>query len=188
MLWIPGTLTTRTRPWFAFRLGCSGYGRTPCPPRPAHLRQPDCRSPDSPGRNRAEPEVEGGSVGQHPTARYNRLGAPLYLSAAKIAEVIASPSQFQPVRLASRREAFDHPEWLFELKYDGFRALAFVEQGRCRLVSRNGNTFQSFDGLADSLPQELRCRVPRQARSAAVQPAPLPARNSPLRRLRCPMV
>ena len=24
-------------------------------------------------------------------------------------------------------DAFDHPDWLFELQHDGFRALAYVE-------------------------------------------------------------
>jgi bifunctional non-homologous end joining protein LigD len=46
---------------------------------------------------------------------------------------------------------FDGAEWLFELKYDGFRALAYIEQGRCRLVSRNGHEFSSFGSLASSL-------------------------------------
>ena len=33
---------------------------------------------------------------------------------------------------------FDDPEWIFELKYDGFRALAVIERGRAQLLSRNG--------------------------------------------------
>jgi bifunctional non-homologous end joining protein LigD len=41
------------------------------------------------------------------------------------------------------------------LKHDGFRSLAYVEHGRCRLVSRNGNDFKSFGplsiGIADTL-------------------------------------
>jgi len=34
---------------------------------------------------------------------------------------------------------FDSPGHLFEIKWDGIRALAFVEQGGCRLMSRRGN-------------------------------------------------
>ena len=34
---------------------------------------------------------------------------------------------------------FDRPGWLFELKYDGFRALAIREGARARLLSRRGN-------------------------------------------------
>lgn len=44
-------------------------------------------------------------------------------------------------------EPFDHPEWLFELEWDGFRAVAYIEAGMCRLVSRNGNIFKSFATL-----------------------------------------
>jgi bifunctional non-homologous end joining protein LigD len=68
------------------------------------------------------------------------------------------PPQFQPMLLGRRAEAFTHPDWLFELKYDGFRALAFVEDGVCRLVSRNGNTFKSFEELSPRLPKEVRSR------------------------------
>ena len=31
---------------------------------------------------------------------------------------------FTPMPLVRRREPFDHPEWIFELKYDGFRAFS----------------------------------------------------------------
>lgn len=34
-------------------------------------------------------------------------------------------------------EPFDDPDYLFELKYDGFRAIAYIENAGCRLVSRN---------------------------------------------------
>ena len=30
---------------------------------------------------------------------------------------------FQPMPLSRRPLPFDHPEWIFELKYDGFRSL-----------------------------------------------------------------
>jgi len=46
------------------------------------------------------------------------------------------------------REPFSSADWIFELKYDGFRALAEIEYGRCRLVSRNGNAFGTFQDLA----------------------------------------
>jgi len=36
-------------------------------------------------------------------------------------------------------EAFDAPDWLFEIKWDGYRAVAFLENGKLRLVSRNQN-------------------------------------------------
>jgi ATP-dependent DNA ligase len=39
------------------------------------------------------------------------------------------------------REPFDDPAWWVAVKLDGFRALPFVDGGRCRLVSRNGHVF-----------------------------------------------
>ena len=57
-----------------------------------------------------------------------------------------------------RKEPFSHPDWLFELKWDGFRALAFVERGECRLVSKNGNAFKSFLSLTRALPKEVRVK------------------------------
>jgi hypothetical protein len=37
------------------------------------------------------------------------------------------------------------------LKYDGFRALCYLEQGSCRLISRNGNLMTRFPGLGDQI-------------------------------------
>ena len=38
---------------------------------------------------------------------------------------------------------------------DGFRAVAYVEGGICRLVSRNRNAFKTFEPLAQAIGQEL---------------------------------
>src|SRR5262245_24709682 len=54
--------------------------------------------------------------------------------------------RFQLMPLGRRAEPFDDPEWLFELKYDGFRALAHVEFGRCTLVSRSANLTEQIHG------------------------------------------
>src|SRR5438270_10830547 len=54
---------------------------------------------------------------------------------------------FQPMPLSRRPASFDHPEWIFELKYDGFRSLAVIQNGRAQLISRNGNSFNSFEDL-----------------------------------------
>lgn len=55
---------------------------------------------------------------------------------------------FTPMRLLRIPEPFDHPEFVFEPKIDGFRALAYIRDGRCELVSRNGHTFKSWRQLA----------------------------------------
>jgi bifunctional non-homologous end joining protein LigD len=57
--------------------------------------------------------------------------------------------------LGRRREPFDHPDWLFELKWDGFRTLAHVTGGGSKLVSRSGNAFRGFPDLAAELALEV---------------------------------
>src|SRR6266849_3863022 len=61
--------------------------------------------------------------------------------------LFSRPMAFQPMPLSRRPLPFDHPEWIFELKYDGFRSLAIIQNGRTQLISRNGNPFNSFADL-----------------------------------------
>jgi bifunctional non-homologous end joining protein LigD len=47
-------------------------------------------------------------------------------------------------------EPFDDPAWLFEIKWDGYRALCAVEDGKLSLTSRNGlDMLKRFPGLAE---------------------------------------
>jgi hypothetical protein len=65
--------------------------------------------------------------------------------------VIASMQKLpliNPVRLS---EPFDHADWVFEAKFDGFRAAADTVRGR--LISRNGNCMPRFDEVLDLLPK-----------------------------------
>jgi hypothetical protein len=36
----------------------------------------------------------------------------------------------QPAPLTSLKEPIDHPNWLFELKHDGFRGMLYVDRDR----------------------------------------------------------
>jgi bifunctional non-homologous end joining protein LigD len=47
--------------------------------------------------------------------------------------------RFIPPMLAKIGSPFDDPEWIFEIKWDGTRALAFAERSELRLVNRKGN-------------------------------------------------
>lgn len=44
----------------------------------------------------------------------------------------------RPMEPRRRREPFDSPDHLFQIKWDGVRALAFLENGRIRLQNRSG--------------------------------------------------
>src|SRR5205809_5526961 len=62
---------------------------------------------------------------------------------------------FQPMTLLKRAAPFDDPDWIYELKMDGFRALAVIEHGRAQLLSRKGHPFASFSALAESISDSL---------------------------------
>ncbi len=66
--------------------------------------------------------------------------------------------QFQPLPLSRARAPFSHSDWLFEIKWDGFRALLYSGVEGVRLVSRNGNTFKSFPTLCEDLARGLKGR------------------------------
>ena len=56
-----------------------------------------------------------------------------------------------PMPLARFDAPFEHPDWIFEPKMDRFRAVAYVEGGACRLVSRKRNAFKTFEPLAQAI-------------------------------------
>ncbi|PWT82882.1 MAG: hypothetical protein C5B58_07455 [Acidobacteria bacterium] len=64
--------------------------------------------------------------------------------------------QFQPMTLARTRDAFDHADFVFELKYDGFRALAYVNAGSCRLVSRRNHVYKAYAPPCEWIRKHLR--------------------------------
>lgn len=89
-----------------------------------------------------------------------------------------SRQKCKPMPLGRKPLPFDDPAYLFELKYDGFRALAVVEYGSCALHSRNDNVFASFSELATQIGNALMPRsvvldgenwLPRQEGLAAAQ-------------------
>ena len=55
-----------------------------------------------------------------------------------------------------RPRPFDRSDYLFELKYDGFRAMSYFQNGKCELVSRNKHVFGGFRGLRAWFAENLR--------------------------------
>jgi bifunctional non-homologous end joining protein LigD len=49
------------------------------------------------------------------------------------------PLTIHPMLAESVDKPFDGVEWLFEIKWDGYRAVTFIHAGKVRLVSRNQN-------------------------------------------------
>ena len=65
------------------------------------------------------------------------------------------PRNLRPIRLSRRLEPFNSDQFIFELKIDGFPALAHFESGEGQLISRNGNVFRGFVDLAAWIAEDV---------------------------------
>jgi bifunctional non-homologous end joining protein LigD len=59
--------------------------------------------------------------------------------------------RINPINPAKIAAPFDHDYWVFELKHDGFRAVAYVEDSVARLISRKQIQYKGFTGLSAAL-------------------------------------
>ena len=62
------------------------------------------------------------------------------------------PHEIKPMLAKVMEEAFDDKDWIFEVKLDGYRAIAEIENGKALLYSRNLISFnQKYPSIVDSL-------------------------------------
>ncbi|HVA32354.1 MAG TPA: DNA ligase D [Gaiellaceae bacterium] len=66
-------------------------------------------------------------------------------------------NDYQPMLASLARELPKGDDWLYEVKWDGYRALGYVRAGEARLVSRNGNDLTGrFPDVAKALAKAVR--------------------------------
>lgn len=63
---------------------------------------------------------------------------------------------FSPMLAQVAEQPFDHPDWQFEVKWDGIRVLAYVELGQLQLLSRNNRDLTDHFPEFHRLPQSLK--------------------------------
>jgi bifunctional non-homologous end joining protein LigD len=61
--------------------------------------------------------------------------------AARTGTLARAPRVPRPMLATLADAPFDHPDWLFEIKWDGYRAIADLRGDRPRLCSRNAKSF-----------------------------------------------
>jgi bifunctional non-homologous end joining protein LigD len=66
--------------------------------------------------------------------------------------------KFSPIIPVRRSDIFDSSDWVYELKYDGFRALAYLDEDRCRFVSRKGNEMKRFEQLSSVIGKVVKVK------------------------------
>ncbi len=65
------------------------------------------------------------------------------------------PRTMAPMLATLAKAPFSHPDWVFEPKLDGLRAIAFVQDGKARLVSRGGREVaRVYPSLAEELTEQ----------------------------------
>ncbi|WP_316844884.1 DNA ligase D [Pedobacter psychrodurus] len=72
----------------------------------------------------------------------------------KKAPKTAIPKGIKPMLATLVDEPFDDPNWQYEVKWDGYRALAFINKGKVELFSRNNKSFnEKFYPIYDLLSE-----------------------------------
>jgi len=69
------------------------------------------------------------------------------------------PTIISPMLAESIEDPFDGPDWLFEIKWDGYRAVAFIENGKVRLVSRNQNELTARYPELKDMPKSVKAKT-----------------------------
>jgi len=69
------------------------------------------------------------------------------------------PAVIHPMLAESIETPFDDKEWLFEIKWDGYRAISFIEDGKVRLVSRNQNELTARYPELKDMPEFVKAKT-----------------------------
>jgi len=62
----------------------------------------------------------------------------------KSAPETAIPKNIKPMKATLVDAPFDDPDWLYEVKWDGYRAVAFIDTKGAELISRNNIPFDKY--------------------------------------------
>lgn len=77
-------------------------------------------------------------IAEDKTAEGNDVRNPFYNTNVQLAKLVDT--------------APEGADWLYELKYDGYRIIAYIEGGKVKLITRNGQDYtKKFNKVADSL-------------------------------------
>lgn len=89
-------------------------------------------------------------------SRANKSKSGVGFAQLKGAQKSSMPRGVTPMLATLVDEPFDGAEWFFEVKFDGYRALAYVEDGKARYFSRNQNEMTEDFPELSGLPKRVK--------------------------------
>ncbi len=101
------------------------------------------------------PQIATASAVKKNSARGQAPAKEVGSSAARLGHKAPMPRAIHPMLATLVDGPFDDPQWLYEIKWDGYRAIAFLDGGAVRLVSRNQNdltaAYPELRSIGDSI-------------------------------------
>lgn len=71
-----------------------------------------------------------------------------------LAKKVAIPKDIQPMLATLVAEPFNNKDWLFEIKWDGYRAVSYINDQSVEVISRNKKAFtQKYQPITEALQQ-----------------------------------
>lgn len=105
-----------------------------------HGHEEDVKAPAKSSKKKAQAKSAEEVVGEE--LAEGRVDTPIDIDKLiKSAPRSAIPKNIQPMKATLVDEPFDDPDWLYEVKWDGYRAVATINKGEVELISRNNKTF-----------------------------------------------
>jgi bifunctional non-homologous end joining protein LigD len=63
------------------------------------------------------------------------------------------PHSVEPMTATLIKEPFDNENWEFEIKWDGYRCLAYIDKGKVDLRSRTGQSYNKYSPIVSALKE-----------------------------------
>jgi len=88
------------------------------------------------------------------------LQGPANLAQVEGAVEAPTPTKIEPMLAVLGSQLPQGSDWLYEVKWDGYRALCFIEKGKVRMVSRRGNSMDAnFPEIAAALKETIKAET-----------------------------
>jgi bifunctional non-homologous end joining protein LigD len=109
-----------------------------------HGHEEDITKLKTGGKKKSPEKPAAEMVGENRDVQLVDTGGPDAETLIKSAPKSPVPRNIKPMKATLVDEPFDDPDWFYEVKWDGYRAIATVNNSDAQLISRNNLSFDKF--------------------------------------------